>query len=144
MKSSGMSEHTKGRLEAVIREGTPLACVVIESKPIADLYGGRDMKPGEQAANARRLVACWNSWEGVSTKAIEDATAKVSPITYGQLERDRAELIEALREQREYLKRLKHRADVRGGPDVSAMGIADEAIAAIDAAVGKHAPKVTE
>ena len=30
-----------------------------------------------------------------------------------------------------YLKRLKHRAKVRGGPDVSAMGIADEAIAAL-------------
>lgn len=37
-----------------------------------------------------------------------------------------------LREQRTYLKRLKHRAKVRGGPDVSAMGIADEAIERID------------
>lgn len=39
---------------------------------------------------------------------------------------------EALLEQQEYLRRLKHRADVRGGPDVSAMGIADEAIARIE------------
>lgn len=39
-----------------------------------------------------------------------------------------------LPELRKYLERLKQRADVRGGPDVSAMGIADEAIALIDRA----------
>lgn len=42
-----------------------------------------------------------------------------------------------LTELREYIERLKHRADVRGGPDVSAMGIADEAIALIDAALAQ-------
>jgi hypothetical protein len=40
-----------------------------------------------------------------------------------------------LAELKEYFERLKHRADVRGGPDVSAMGIAEEAIQLIDAAL---------
>lgn len=40
---------------------------------------------------------------------------------------------EALLDLSDYLGRLKHRAEVRGGPDVSAMGIADEAIAMIEA-----------
>lgn len=42
-----------------------------------------------------------------------------------------------LKEQKTYLKRLKHRAKVRGGPDISAMGIADEAIKRIDELLGE-------
>ena len=46
-----------------------------------------------------------------------------------------------MREQRNYLKRLKHRAYVRGGPDVAAMHLADEAIQAIDALLAKRKRK---
>jgi len=46
-------------------------------------------------------------------------------------------LREALTEQRDYLRRLKHRADVRGG-DISAMGIADEADERIRLALGEE------
>lgn len=47
-----------------------------------------------------------------------------------------AVLSDAVREQIEYLERLKHRAKVRGGPDTSAMCIADEAIVAARASMG--------
>jgi len=50
---------------------------------------------------------------------------------------DNDRLRQALTEQRGYLRRLKHRANVRGG-DTSAMGIADEADEHIRLALGEE------
>lgn len=115
-----MSEHTKGRL----------AQSGLHADSESGDWEGRAyfVAKGKLAKeNMRRLVACWNSWEGVSTKAIEDVTAKVSPISYGHLERDRDELIAALRMLGQY--RAVEAALTSGDADT------------FRALLAKHAPK---
>ena len=92
-----MSEHTKGRL-------------VIEKSSMfqANDESGKIVASGiESKANARRLVACWNACERISTEALEDgcepmlANAKLRDDLIA-IERD--ELIEALRETSSMLR----------------------------------------
>ena len=66
-----MSEHTKGRLEAFTQES------------FAGWYALRDQDDlevgsgdgGFEESDARRLAACWNALEGLTTEQIEAATA---------------------------------------------------------------------
>jgi hypothetical protein len=137
-----MSEYTKGLIGSVSelgklsyrKEGVAFAIFsgrFLVAKLAGSLY--------DNAEVARRLVACWNACEGMTTEEVE-CMGRIADAPVVTCEPN-DELIEALRGQREYFLRLKHRADVRGGPDVSAMGIADEAVEQIDALLAKHAPQ---
>jgi hypothetical protein len=85
--------HTQGKLKAQ------------ESRIyFADLAGGFDIRncPSPEA-NARRLVACWNACEGISTDALETEGGAVmgwvrtaSKLIAATTQRD--ELLEALKE----------------------------------------------
>ncbi len=65
-----MSENHEGQL-AVTRR--PNYITSSDTRVIAiTLYNHEDQQSvGEAAANARRLVACWNACEGISTEALE-------------------------------------------------------------------------
>lgn len=84
-----MSEHTKGRLAANylggIFGGTANGLVAQVTKTA---------NPNVCAADARRLVACWNACDGIETADLERATASGNLAVFGQhLMRDRDELI---------------------------------------------------
>ncbi len=59
-----MAEHTKGRLSQ---------CGIALRDEQGRLLGGISgcQIPNVGRANARRLVACWNALEGISTEALE-------------------------------------------------------------------------
>ena len=80
-----MSEHTKGRLREVCND-----LVGEDGKDVAKIAYISN-------ANARRLVACWNACEGVSTESLESAIPGASILdtqfAESKLERGRAELM---------------------------------------------------
>lgn len=103
-----MSEHTIGRLEySSAGYGTKTGIVTDEyfiRRPGDDVAVAAEVidpetgKPSE--VNARRLVACWNACEGMTTKQLEDLPA---PIRFQQQRlsdrtSERDELISALEE----------------------------------------------
>ena len=52
----------------------------------------------DAVANARRLVACWNALEGISTEALEDFPLAINGVTnLAVLKQERDELLAALR-----------------------------------------------
>ncbi|MGS3142156.1 hypothetical protein ACB274_06105 [Aeromonas sanarellii] len=68
-----MSEHTKG----LLRVGRPGA--VVADPPVPEMsgsdaveyYGGHMVAESVTAANARRMVACWNACHGLPTDELE-------------------------------------------------------------------------
>lgn len=101
-----MSEHTKGRarvslapptkaqgIDILIGDARFLCCV-----PLHPDYMGLEKLADH--ANARRLVACWNACERLSTEALEDGCEPAlanAKIRGDLLSIERDELIEALR-----------------------------------------------
>lgn len=87
---------TPGRLEAI--HGSTL---VIEG---TGERIGRCGDHGPHVANARRIAACWNAFDGVTTEAIEElgplagVMADPSQDRINELEAQRAELLEALQD----------------------------------------------
>jgi len=152
-----MSEHTKGRLSVMrsLTNGDVALCAasvlandgdpVIVAECWSDLRYAGESANAESAANARRLVACWNALEGIDTHLIEGKKAPgLADKIIEQLERDRAELIALVQS-------MNHMGgDERGGycicplnngaaPDHKhASGCADAR-----ALLARHAPKVT-
>jgi len=138
------SEHTKGRL----RQGGKGRDLLMESDKGTVAGVIREMGEyvegtigyGESRANARRLVACWNTCEGISTEDLEGVqpgeTAQltmniVSATLDARQERD--ELIEALRE----IADLYEKARIDGGATTVSITINNAR-----ALLARHAPKV--
>ncbi|MGU5837660.1 hypothetical protein [Aeromonas caviae] len=71
-----MSEHTKG----LLRVGHSGAVVADHPVPemsgsdAVEYYGGHLVAESVTAANARRIVACWNLLDGYDTEALEGVT----------------------------------------------------------------------
>lgn len=119
-----IGKHTPGRLNVAVEvfdnDGVPETVIqglgAAASVAVALDFGANNK--GMREANARRLVACWNYCEGVSTEHLEK---------YGMP--DFAQKISDLREQRnELLEALK------GVLAVASVRIDDPRIAAFDAA----------
>lgn len=83
------------------------------------LYVASTVGESEQA-NARRIVACVNACEGVSTKALE-LLAAGGKISFGNLEAERDRLAEQVRRLREALEFIREesarREDILDGAD---------------------------
>ena len=104
-------EHTQGRLRASTNVGANLRSysqsAAITSEDVSS-FGGTQLVAGcfgdvlggeaQAAANARRLVACWNACEGVPTELLELHGAKMIPpeLPYAALEAQRDELLAEL------------------------------------------------
>ena len=143
-----MSEHTKGR----IRLG--LDCAIhgggFQWTHMLGMYAERE-------ANARRLVACWNACEGISTENVEGIgelggyrNSHISeflcrPDWSDQLKvaNDRAELLKALEL---CTRNLEHAHEMLTGKrrkeKLEIEAIADR-VAQHRATIAKHTPKVT-
>jgi hypothetical protein len=74
---------------AYIRSGTDWGSEVAVCYSVSDDKGGTE--------NARRLVACWNACEGISTDILAAEPTSLNDLING-LRTDRDELMEALRE----------------------------------------------
>lgn len=98
---------------------------VIVAECWEDLRRRMECAGPECAANARRLVACWNALLGVDTDFIERVTQSPGVTIIEHLQRDRAELIEVLRESRNYVAML-------GRPDLPSTFQDKGAIAVLD------------
>ena len=74
-----MSAHTKGKLELEDRDERLLLWADGSHDYVAELSTAADgadedaqsAYEDEQRENARRLVACWNACDGISTEALE-------------------------------------------------------------------------
>jgi hypothetical protein len=87
-----LAEHTDDR--CAIRSETPVAPGML-GKIVADVgYSGSDDK---DAANARRLVACWNAAIGIPTEELEAAADGRLLNIFEGLISERDELLEALK-----------------------------------------------
>ncbi|MEA9440033.1 hypothetical protein VCX45_04850 [Aeromonas caviae] len=98
-----MSEHTKG----LLRVGRPGAVVADHPVPemsgsdALDYYGGHMVAESVTAANARRIVACWNACLGLPTDELEQrGLASAFGNQLLQVEKQRDVLLELLREAR--------------------------------------------
>lgn len=94
-----MSEHTKG----LLRVGRPGAVVADHPVPemsgsdALDYYGGHMVAESVTAANARRIVACWNACLGLPTDELEQrGLASAFGNQLLQVEKQRDVLLEAL------------------------------------------------
>lgn len=129
-----MSEkHTQGRL--IVRCGYSI--YADEGKtPVADTCLTASV-PDNDEANARRLVACWNACEGISTEALErsDVIASMQG-ERRRLETQRDDLLAALKAARQSLEVAN---DEPGGPirDTIWHGPAETLFDFIDAAIAK-------
>lgn len=94
-----MSEQTKG----LLRVGRPGAVVADHPVPemsgsdALDYYGGHMVAESVTAANARRIVACWNACLGLPTDELEQrglASAFGNQLLHAERQRD--VLLEAL------------------------------------------------
>lgn len=99
-----MSEHTKERLRVIAWREHSMSTLVCEparadgisTETVVAQCEGQGVAKRE--ADARRLVACWNACEGISTENLERATASGDLAVFGQdVMRDRDELIEFVR-----------------------------------------------
>lgn len=78
------------------------------------LHNGQQLVP-KQEANLRRLVACWNKCDGVSTERLEDSIPLEVLVTrYNEVLRQRDALRVAMEDSMEWFKKLK---DWRGVGD---------------------------
>lgn len=126
------AQHTQGRLRlsasGALYVGDPkvLAGLKIHSPWIVDAWEGDD----EADANMRRLAACWNACEGLSTEALE---------RLGTLDRARVELdvirVQAIAQRDELLAALRRAASglesvsYQDPSIASALGVARSALA---------------
>ena len=138
-----MSEHTKGRLRHYHGKLRPEFPTVVHE--IYDMTGtsivkwggfdGVDLPKKIIAANARRLVACWNACNGLSTTTLESVIEGKESIDYVTVKRDRDELIEALHSLADEM------ADSNRESPQSMRGSIPGWIKTIHALLAKHAQK---
>lgn len=85
--------HTQGL--AHIAEETGPCVVAIGEREVAEFYQDGEAQTTEDEANARRMVACWNAADGISTEMLEHVGNIVIPakVRYSDLHLllDRAE-----------------------------------------------------
>lgn len=126
-------KHTKARLHATEWPGdadVPEGCSI----GIDDEFGaagGRDYylftavhgDPDELAANARRMVACWNACDGITTERLEDLGRSLMQHLFGADER----AARMVKERDELLAHLQAMVDEDDG--LMAAGPAKEFIA---------------
>lgn len=112
------AQHTPGRLKAIKHsiysddEGHSVAMTFLISQSEHD------------EANARRLVACWNACEGISTESLESGQPMMAVFQKEQSRADRAEV-----GRDELLAALKHIASHGNKMDFDAVAYARAAIA---------------
>lgn len=105
------AKHTQGPLvlgqHGAIRGG-PMVRFINGSaqEQLAMTTGTSWMAPGEHLANARRLVACWNACEGISTVRLERTVNNLhgrasASDKLDELHAQRDELLAALKQCRE-------------------------------------------
>lgn len=93
-----MSKHNKGRLHLAGRETRGLPHSLVASKTLlfrvySEAFGDIE----EETDNARRLVACWNLCDGISTKNLEtNLPVRVLAQRYNAVLKDRDALRAAL------------------------------------------------
>lgn len=75
------------------KDGFPIAQTISNSSP----EGMERARRGEHEANARRLAACWNACEGLSTEHLEQHGLPGFAQAISDLRAQRDELLEALR-----------------------------------------------
>jgi len=126
------TKHTAGRL--VIEKGSMFQ---------ANDESGKIVASGiESKANARRLVACWNACEGISTEALEHGHEVVlTNRIYQALMRDRDELIEALGLMFKAWEQLM--PNLKNGVVQNYELVCTTAPVKARALLARHAPKVT-
>lgn len=92
--------HTPGPLKIAGRETRGLPHTLVASRTLlfrvySEAYGDMD----QEVANARRLVACWNVCDGMSTESLELMPGQFFKPPYqrlAELEAQRDELLDAL------------------------------------------------
>lgn len=91
--------HSPGPLRIAGRETSGLPHTLVAARTLlfrvySEAYGDFD----QETENARRLVACWNACEGISTENLED-NAPVLDLArrYNKAIRQRDQLLEALK-----------------------------------------------
>lgn len=115
-----MSDHTVGPLEASRAGFGSKSGIVIDEyfirRPGDDVSVAADVidpETGEPSeSNARRLVACWNACQSITTEAIESGS-----INLFQLQVDRMVLTQQRDELIGVLERLMDRLDPHDYPD---------------------------
>jgi hypothetical protein len=96
------AQHTPGRLEVAVEifdnDGTPETALQAlgGSATVAVALDFGPNNPGMREANSRRLVACWNACEGISTEALEDEAPRKLREDRDQILVQRNELLELL------------------------------------------------
>jgi len=115
-----MSEHTSGKI-AVAMGGGKFVSVT------TDDYS-RLVCKAPSSEDARRLVACWNACEGISTEQLEAAPYKDSAafMAYLKVEAQRDDLLAALKD-----------CTTEEGPDQDTLNRARSAIAKAEAGRGE-------
>lgn len=99
-----MSDHTPGRL-TYIESGDANKYTLIDDRNrwlISALHNGEQLVH-TQRENLRRIVACWNACEGISTEALEQPG-----IILKRIESACGELYDVKRQRKELLKTLRH------------------------------------
>ena len=110
-KDEQAQQHTAGRL-AVSEPpspASPLYLLVSDAGVVAQVEGL--FRSDQKAANARRLVACWNACEGIPTEQVEAGVV--------------GEMVTALRDCLQSLKRLP---DAEGAYRVTCISQAEAAL----------------
>ena len=105
--------HTKGKLE-VVTDCPGKCCWHIQKAGNTDAFNRiTSLEMGEE--DARRLVACWNTCDGIPTKFIQGGAAGMLEHSKS-LARERDELVRALRKAL-CVGKLKERIDARCGAE---------------------------
>lgn len=142
------AQHTQGRLHVA---GQDKVQIRSDKHQIAKAWSFAG-KTGQE--NARRLVACWNACEGISTDFLENIAMtgdtlasrfKARDDTERELAAQRDELLEALRIAREHIQidrnSFKEAHSFPDGfmerEDQSTLKLLDQKLAVIDAAIAK-------
>lgn len=129
------ARHTQGRLRAELDTYPVMICGESETWPLVDELGNEEGRAGvfvantgDNKANARRLVACWNACEGISTETLEQAKdwAEAGVATAEMLRAQRDELIATLR----HIEGVAMADDPRDLPGIAQT--ASEAIAKVE------------
>lgn len=96
------AQHTQGRLTVAgptIQGGEDACGVPLAIAHMLNPYAGATGAADRVEANARRLVACWNACEGLTTETLEVAGSGIAPSLneifeeHGELMAQRDELL---------------------------------------------------
>ena len=137
-----MNKHTPGKMPAP-REPNGRG----NGWKVGPAWLGENAYSEETAANARRIVACWNACEGFSTKALETqsvllitpSTMVDAPSEAAELRAQRDELLQALQTAKQALAAAKQAMPMNWEASALCEQAEDIADAAIAKATGEQA-----